>query len=55
MIDEKRVRSAEDWLRNNDEIGLDADSEGLQIFRDLWQAIKEGYTLKRGDQDEGTP
>ena len=51
MIDEKRVKSAEEWLRENDEIDLDADSEGLQIFRDLWQAIKEGYTLKKGEDN----
>ena len=51
MIDEKRVKHAEEWLRNNNEISLEADGEGLQTFRDIWQAIKEGYTLKKGEDN----
>lgn len=52
MISEQRIKEAERWLRANDEITFDPESEGLQAIRDIWQAIREGYTLRKGDEDE---
>lgn len=54
MIDEKRVREAEKWFREHDTISFDPEEEGIQKIRDIWQAIRDGYVLVRGDRNEGT-
>ena len=52
MITEDRVRAAENWFRQNDELAIDSDSEGLRRLRDIWQAMREGWTLKKDGKED---
>ena len=52
MITEDKIRAAENWFRQNDELAFDSDSEGLQHLRDVWQALREGWTLKKDGKED---